>query len=126
MKVLIAEDYIDLGELWRDLFKSRGFETVFISSCKEACDLFNSMNGQCDFTCAVVDMSFGYDCPLNGIEVIKRLKGKNREIKIAVVTGSLDERDTELVDSFMREGLVNFFYRKPLSFLRLEKDLLNG
>lgn len=79
-KILIVDDNIAMGEMCKELLKSRGYVSDVVASSKEAIEKI-SMDGI--YTIVLTDLVMP---EMDGIEVLKKVKQQNPHIDVVVMT----------------------------------------
>ena len=113
-KLLIVDDEVDVREFAKNFFKKRSIEVFTASGGQEALRIIESEKP--DLVLLDVRME-----EMNGIEVLKKLRGKNNPIKVVMVTGVEDEETINEAYSLGIKGYVH----KPLVLEELEKVVLS-
>ena len=113
-KLLIVDDEVDVREFAKNFFKKRSIEVFTASGGQEALRIIESQKP--DLVLLDVRME-----EMNGVEVLKKLRGKNNPIKVVMVTGVEDEETINEAYSLGIKGYVH----KPLVLEELEKVVLS-
>lgn len=79
-KILIVDDDIAMGEMCKELLKSKGYASDVVASSKEAIEKI-SMDGI--YAIVLTDLVMS---EMDGIEVLKKVKQKNPHIDVVVMT----------------------------------------
>jgi two-component system response regulator (stage 0 sporulation protein F) len=84
MKLLIVDDESDVREFAANFFRKRKLEVSTASSGEEALKAVESQQP----SLVLLDIKMS---GMDGIEVLKRIKGLNKRIKVIMITGRNDE-----------------------------------
>ena len=84
MKVLVVDDEVDVSNFLCDFLKRLGLATEKANSGKEAIDVFNRTKP--DWILLDVKMP-----DMDGIEVLRRMKETDSNVKAIMITGRVDE-----------------------------------
>lgn len=112
-KLLIVDDEIDVCEFAKRFFAKRGIDVFTASGGREALKIIDEDNP--DLVLLDVQME-----EINGIDVLKRLRDKNNNIKVIMVTGA---ENPAIINEANSLG-VNGYIHKPLVLEELEKIVL--
>ena len=113
-KLLIVDDEVDVREFAKNFFKKRNIEVFTSSGGQEALRIIESEKP--DLVLLDVRME-----EMNGVEVLKKLRGQNNPIKVVMVTGVEDE---EIINETYSLGIKGYVH-KPLVLEELEKVVLS-
>lgn len=80
-KILIVDDDIAMGEMCRELLKSKGYRSDVVASSKEAIEKVSSDGGV--YSIVLTDLVMP---DLDGIEVLKKIKQQNPHVDVVVMT----------------------------------------
>ena len=112
-KLLIVDDEIDIREFAKRFFVKRGIDVHTASGGSEALKIIDKENP--DLVLLDVQME-----EINGIEVLKRLRDAQNNIKVIMVTGADQQEVINEANSLGVKGYVH----KPLVLEELEKIVL--
>lgn len=112
-KLLIVDDEADVREFARHFFKKRNIECLTAAGGKEALSIIETQKP--DLVLLDIRME-----EMNGIEVLKILRGKKNPIKVIMVTGV---ENGEAVKEAHDLGITGYIH-KPLVLEELEKVVL--
>lgn len=112
-KLLIVDDEIDIREFAKKFFAKRGIDVFTASGGVEALKIIDE--NQPDLVLLDIQME-----EINGIEVLKKLREAQNNIKVIMVTGAEDPKIINEANSLGVRGYVH----KPLVLEELEKIVL--
>ena len=112
-KLLIVDDEIDVREFAKRFFAKRGIDVHTAIGGTEALKIIDEEKP--DLVLLDVQME-----EISGIEVLKRLRGAQNNIKVIMVTGA---EDLEIVNQANSLGVKGYVH-KPLVLEELEKIVL--
>lgn len=110
MKILVVDDQQQILDFLREILSTEGFEVLTASNGVDALNLYQEHRPA--FTLTDISMP-----QMNGIELLKQIKGLNAEAVVMLMTG--DGAETWAVEA-LRGGAVNYF-NKPVDI----KEMLN-
>jgi len=113
-KLLIVDDEEDIREFAKRFFVKRGIDVFTASGGVEALKIIDQDHP--DLVLLDVQME-----EINGIEVLKRLRGDQNDTKVIMVTGAEDPAIISEADSLGVKGYIH----KPLVLEELEKIVLS-
>jgi len=113
IKVLVVDDEVEVCELMRDFLRKKNYCTFGASSAAEAIELVKNESPHI----VLLDLRLGSD---SGLELLRRIKETDRNIKVIMVT-ALDDKDT--VEQAISLGAEEFI-TKPFTLKFLEDTLL--
>ena len=115
-KLLIVDDEADVCEFADNFFSKRKIEVITAISGEEALNVVDKKRPNL----ILLDIKMS---GIDGIETLRRLKEKNQQLKVIMVTGRKPEDD----DSFQQcrqLGAVNYIH-KPLELDELENVVMS-
>ncbi len=112
-KLLIVDDEIDVREFAKRFFAKRGIDVHTAAGGVEALSIIAAQKP--DLILLDVQME-----EINGIEVLKKLRDENNNVKVIMVTGAEDLETVNRANSLGVKGYVH----KPLVLEELEKIVL--
>lgn len=112
-KLLIVDDEIDIREFAKRFFTKRNIEVATASGGREALEIISREKP--DLVLLDVRME-----EINGIDVLKELRGKQDNTKVIMVSGIEDEK---VIAEASQYGVRDFIH-KPLVLEELEKVVL--
>jgi DNA-binding response OmpR family regulator len=115
-KLLIVDDEADVCEFAANFFRKRKIEVITALSGEEALNVVDQKRPNL----ILLDIKMS---GIDGIETLRRLKEKNQQLKVIMVTGRKPEDD----DSFQQcrqLGAVNYIH-KPLELDELENVVMS-
>ena len=112
-KLLIVDDENDITEFAKNFFRKRNIEVFTASGGNEAFDII--IKELPDLVLLDVRME-----EMSGLDLLKRLKENNKNIKVIMVSG-IEEEDT--IQKTKELGVIGFIH-KPLVLEELEKVVL--
>jgi two-component system, response regulator YesN len=104
MEILFIDDEIDTLESIKSVLKPSDFNCTFISNSQEALSLINKSH----FDVIVTDLKMP---DLNGIELIKKIRETNQDIKIIIMTGYFETSYLLILINYQ----IHSLFRKPLN-----------
>ncbi|NOX19018.1 MAG: response regulator [Chlorobi bacterium] len=111
--ILIAEDNLAILEELSELLRYENYKTVTASDGDELLSIYEKRN---DIDLFVIDKKMpGVD----GLECIKKIREKDKEVPILLATGSIPE----LTEKESEELKIDSFLKKPYSFDKLIKTV---
>ena len=116
-KLLIVDDEEDVREFAANFFRKRKIEVTAVSSGEEALEAIGKIRP--DLVLLDIKME-----GMDGIEVLERIREKDKAIKVIMVTGRKpDEQDS--FDKCRQLGAIDYIH-KPLELEELEKVVLKN
>ena len=115
-KLLIVDDETDVREFAANFFRRRKVEVSTASSGEEAINLMDKHKPH------LVLMDIKMD-GIDGIETLKRIREKDKEVKVIMVTGRKPEEE-ESFNKCREYGAMDYIH-KPLDLYELEKVVLS-
>jgi DNA-binding response OmpR family regulator len=112
-KLLIVDDEIDIREFAKRFFVKRGIDVATAGGGDEALKIIG--RDRPDLVLLDIQME-----EINGIEVLKRLRDNQDDIKVIMVTGA---DDPATINEANRLGVTGYVH-KPLVLEELEKIVL--
>lgn len=116
-KLLIVDDELDVREFAANFFRRRKIDVITAGSGKEALSLFEKENPHL----ILLDIKMEN---MNGIETLKRLKEKDKNVKVIMVTGKKPEEDKSFKQC-KELGALDYIH-KPLELDELEKIVMGS
>ena len=114
-KLLIVDDEDDVREFAANFFRKRKVEVITASSGEEAIEIVvNQKPGL-----ILLDIKMN---GIDGIETLRRIKDKDKDVKVIMVTGTKPE-EGRTFDRCRQLGAVNYIH-KPLELDELERVVL--
>jgi two-component system response regulator (stage 0 sporulation protein F) len=114
-QILIVDDESDTRKFLANFFRKRKIDTFTASGGEEALAIFDKENP----AIVLLDIIMG---GMDGVEVLKRLKEKNKSACVIMVTGK--NPDQEIVKKCKELG-AHAYIHKPLELDELEKQVLS-
>ena len=115
-KLLIVDDELDVREFAANFFRKRKIEVIAASNGQEALALFE--NKKPDLILLDIKME-----GMDGIEVLRYIREKDKIIPIVMVTGKEPQED-EALKRCKELGVLDYIH-KPLELDELEKVVLS-
>lgn len=113
---MIVDDELDVREFAANFFRKRKIEVIIASNGEEALNLFEREKP--DLILLDIKMQ-----GMDGIEVLRRLKEKDKAVRVIMVTGRKpDEEDT--LNRCKELGALDYIH-KPLELDELERVVIN-
>ncbi len=111
-KILIVDDNPNMSALLSEMLEVFNYESIRANDGLEAIEKVN----EGDFGLVITDMRMP---KMSGLDLLKRLKEKNPELPVVVISGyALDEEGNNLLSS-----LADGFLNKPFKMSDIEKLL---
>jgi CheY-like chemotaxis protein len=112
MKILVVEDEVQVGEVFRDLLLELGHEPVLVRSAEGALGLLQKSR----FDAVLLDMKLP---GMSGIDFLQLRPVRESGVPVVVVSGVATEAEAR---ECLRLGAIDFF-NKPVPFERLQTVL---
>ncbi len=116
-KLLIVDDELDTREFAANFFRKRKYEVVDAGNGKQALELFEKEKPNL----ILLDIKME---GMDGIEVVRRIREKDKLIPIIMVSGKEPQED-EAFRKCKELGVLNYIH-KPLELGELEKIVLSA
>ncbi|MBU3958703.1 MAG: response regulator [Candidatus Omnitrophica bacterium] len=114
-RLLIVDDEADVREFGANFFRKRKIEVTTAGSGEEALALIEKQKP--DLVLLDIKMN-----GIDGVETLKRIKNKNKGIKVVMVTGK-DSDDDKSLEVCKGLGALDYIH-KPLALDELEETVL--
>lgn len=114
--VMVVDDEEELANLFMKLLKGSGFNSVSFTDPLLALKHF-SQNPQ-KYSLVLLELRMP---GLNGIELAKRIKGYDSNVKILLITGFFDEE--YIKSDELRESVISDVMQKPIKLRELKTHL---
>lgn len=105
IKILVVDDEEDITIMSAKILKYEGYTTFTAFGGVEALDIFKKEHPQI----SIIDIYLGYS-PINGIEVMEKIKAMDKDAKCIIMTRATDARTVEMV----KEAGVEVYMSKPI------------
>ena len=115
-KLLIVDDETDVREFAASFFRKRKVEVSTASSGEEAINLMDKHKPHL----VLMDIKMN---GIDGIETLRRMREKDKEVKVIMVTGRKPEEE-ESFNKCREYGAMDYIH-KPLDLYELEKVVLS-
>lgn len=109
IKILIVDDELEICKLVEEIFKRKGYAVIVATNGHDALTIFEKENPQI----VLVDIVMPN---MNGIEVLKKIKKRNKETKVLMLTFIDDPLKKQEAHSLGANGYIT----KPFSTENLE------
>jgi len=113
-KLLIVDDEADVREFAANFFRKRKIDVITASSGEEAIEIIEKQKPDL----LLLDIKMG---GIDGVETLRRVKQKDRDLKVIMVTGRKPEEDA--FEACRRLGALDYIH-KPLELDELEQVVL--
>ena len=113
LKLLIVDDEVDIREFAKRFFTKRGIDVTIASGGMQALRIID--DDRPDLVLLDIQME-----EISGLEVLRRLRSVDDQIKVIMVTGAEDPKGIAEANSLGVRGYVH----KPLVLEELEKIVL--
>ncbi len=114
-KLLIVDDEIDVREFAANFFNKRRIEVITAASGEEAIDIVEKQKPHL----ILLDIKMK---GMDGIETLRRIKEKDKDAKVIMVTGKEPE-DERAFDKCREYGSLDYIH-KPLELDELERVVI--
>lgn len=114
-KLLIVDDELDVREFAANFFRKRKIQVSTAASGQEALDKIDEEHPQL----VLLDIMMP---GIDGIQVLERIRQKNKDLKVIMVTGKKPEEDASF-DRCRTLGALGYIH-KPLELEELESVVL--
>ena len=114
-KLLIVDDEDDVREFAANFFRKRKVEVVTASSGEEAIEIADKQRPNL----ILLDLKMN---GIDGLEALRRIKEKDKDIKVIMVTGKKPEEE-DAFDKCSQLGALGYIH-KPLQLDELERIVL--
>jgi len=114
-KLLIVDDEMDVREFAANFFRKRKIEVITASGGEEAIDMTEKQKP----SLVLLDIKM---VGIDGIETLKRIREKDKAVKVIMVTGKKPEEE-QVFDKCRQLGALDYIH-KPLELDELEKIVL--
>ena len=115
-RLLIVDDETDVREFAANFFRKRKVDTLTASSGEEALQILDKE--KVDLILLDINMA-----GITGIEVLKRIRDKNSDAKVVMVTGRKPNEEASF-DQCKELGALDYIH-KPLELEELEKVVMS-
>lgn len=115
VKLLIVDDEIDVREFAANFFRKRKIDVLTASSGEEALSAIENKKPHL----VLLDIKMS---GMDGIETLKRIREKDKNIKVIMVTGKKPEEEAAF-DMCRSLGALDYIH-KPLELDELERIVL--
>ena len=115
-RLLIVDDETDVREFAANFFRRRKVDTITASSGEEALQILDKE--KVDLILLDINMA-----GITGIEVLKRIRDKNSDAKVVMVTGRKPNEEASF-DQCKELGALDYIH-KPLELEELEKVVMS-
>ena len=112
-KLLIVDDEVDIREFAKRFFSKRGIDVTTASNGEEA--LIAVEQHKPDLVLLDITME-----KMSGVEALKKLRERNNQVKVIMVTGIEDEETVKQAKGYDVKGYIH----KPLILEELEKVVM--
>jgi len=116
-RLLIVDDEADVREFAANFFRKRKIDAITAGNGEEALKIIDNE----DLGLVLLDINMA---GLSGIEVLRRIREKNRDIKVIMVTGTKPEEGSSF-DQCQQLGALDYIH-KPLQLEELERVVISN
>lgn len=110
--ILIVDDQQGIRLLLNEVFKKEGYQTYLAANGIEALHIFDKEK----IDCVLLDMKIP---GMNGIEILKHLKERNKQIPVIMMTAYGEQ---EAIDEAIELGVVKYF-TKPFNIFEVRDEV---
>lgn len=114
-RLLIVDDEADVREFAANFFRKRKIECITVSSGEEALSLLQKQKA--DLVLLDIKMS-----GIDGLETLRQIKERDRNIKVIMVTGREPEKE-DIFEKCREAGALTYVH-KPLELDELERIVM--
>jgi len=114
IKIVVVDDEVEICDFVKNFFKERNFEVFTAYNGEEALNLIEAENPEI----ILLDVKMPV---MDGIEVLKEIRKRNKPGKVIMVTAVEDSEKAEEAKSHGAAGYIT----KPLSLEQLEHSVLS-
>jgi len=116
-KLLIVDDELDVREFAANFFRKRKVEVTTAVGGEEALSILDNFKPEL----VLLDIKMQ---GINGIETLKRIREKDKDLKVIMVTGKKPDEDGSL-NICQQLGVLDYIH-KPLELAELEKIVMGA
>lgn len=116
-KLLIVDDEDDVREFAASFFRKRNIEVISASSGEEALEILEKKK----LNLILLDIRL---TGIDGIETLKRIREKDKDTKVIMVTGRKPEEDAAF-ERCRQMGALDYIH-KPLQLDELERKVITA
>jgi DNA-binding NtrC family response regulator len=116
-RVIIVDDNKALSRFTGDLLFKRGFEVTCLHTIEKTESFLKKASD--DIHAFLIDYRIGNK---NSKTLVKSIRDQYPKCKIIMISGCVSKELTEIKTLF-REGVIDMFIEKPVSFTKIEKYL---
>lgn len=121
MNVLIADDNFDFCSTLADIVQSYGYETHTIQDPEETLSFLEKYNRK--FGLILLDIEFGPEARLNGIDVLEQCRRTYPAIPVVMITG---KGSIEIAVRATKLGAMNFIEKTNLNKDKIKEVILSA
>lgn len=115
--VMVVDDEEELANLFRELLKGSGFNSVSFTDPLLALKHFNSNPDL--YSLVLTDLRMP---EINGIQLAKRMREISAKVKILLITAFYDEKDNQYNDEF-KQANISKVIKKPVHLAELRAQV---
>lgn len=118
MDILLIDDNKDFTATLSDIIQSFGYSTISINNPEEALAYLSKSHK--NINCILLDIEFGNDIPMNGLDVLEHCRKYYHSIPVIMISG---KGTIEMAVKATKLGAVNFIEKSILTKERLKEVL---
>lgn len=118
IRILIADDNIEFAATLAGIVNHFGYKTILAHSPDSALNVLNEHRSE--IAVALLDIDFGPDTDLNGLDILETMRKKYPDIPVVMITG---EGTIEIAVSATKLGAMNFIEKGVVNKKKIKEVL---